>query len=56
MPLIGFLSSRSPGEPASVVEAFRRGLSEAGFVEGQNITIEFLWAEGQFDRIDPRSA
>jgi putative ABC transport system substrate-binding protein len=41
MPVVGFLSSRSPGESASVVAAFRQGLSEAGYVESQNVTVEF---------------
>src|SRR5438045_9058113 len=50
-PVIGFLSSRSLTESASVVAAFREGLNEAGFVEGQNITIEFRWAEGQYARL-----
>jgi len=49
--VIGFLSSRSPGEAASVVEAFRQGLNEGGYVEGQNVVIEFRWAEGQYDRL-----
>jgi len=53
--VIGFLSSRSPGESASVVAAFRQGLNEAGYVEGQNVVIEFRWAEGQYDRL-PRMA
>jgi putative ABC transport system substrate-binding protein len=56
MPVVGFLSSRSPGESASVVAAFRQGLSEAGYVEGQSVTIEFLWAEGQYDRLPAMAA
>jgi putative tryptophan/tyrosine transport system substrate-binding protein len=52
MPLIGFLHGGSQREWAHLIEAFRRGLSEAGFVEGRNIAdIEFRWAEGQFDRL-----
>ena len=50
-PLIGFLSSRSPGESASVVDAFRQGLREAGFIEGQNLGIAFRWAEGRYDKL-----
>ena len=50
MPLIEFLSSRSPGESSGVVAAFRRVLSETGFVEGQNTVIAFRWAEGAYDR------
>jgi hypothetical protein len=46
-PVVGFLSSRSPGESASVVAAFRQGLKETGSIEGQNVAIEFRWAEGQ---------
>ena len=45
MPVIGFLSTRSPSELANVVAAFRRGLGEAGLVEGQNCLIAFRWAE-----------
>jgi hypothetical protein len=55
-PVIGFLSSRSVGESASVVEALREGLNEAGFAEGQNISIEFRWAEGQYDRLPAMAA
>jgi len=51
LPVIGFLSSRSPSESASVVAAFRQGLKEAGSIEGQNVAIEFRWAEGQYDRL-----
>src|SRR6187399_120034 len=52
MPLIGFLHGGSQPEWAHLIEAFRQGLSEAGFVEGRNIAaIEFRWAEGQFDRL-----
>jgi putative ABC transport system substrate-binding protein len=51
MPVIGFLSSRSPGESASVVAAFRQGLRETGFIEGQNLAIAFRWAEGRYDKL-----
>jgi len=56
MPVIGFLSSRSPGESSGVVAALRRGLSEAGFVEGQNTVIAFRWAEGAYDRLPALAA
>jgi putative ABC transport system substrate-binding protein len=56
MHLIGFLSSRSPGESAGVVAAFRQGLNETGFVEGQNLTIAFRWAEGRYDRLPALAA
>jgi putative tryptophan/tyrosine transport system substrate-binding protein len=56
MPMIGFLSSRSPGESAALVAAFREGLREAGFIEGQNMTIAFRWAEGHYDRLPALAA
>src|SRR5262249_3754847 len=49
MPVIGFLSSRSPEDSAHLIEAFRRGLNEGRFVAGQNVAVEFRWAHGQFD-------
>jgi ABC transporter substrate binding protein len=51
MPVVGFLSGRSSTESAGVVTAFRKGLSEAGYAEPQNVTIDFRWAEGQSDRL-----
>jgi ABC-type uncharacterized transport system substrate-binding protein len=51
MPVIGFLSSRSPHEAAYVVAAFHRGLKEGGYSEDQNVGIEYRWAEGQYDRL-----
>src|SRR6266516_2298933 len=51
MPVIGYLSARSPGDTGHLVEAFQRGLSEAGFIEGQNVTVEYRWAFGQADRL-----
>jgi len=51
MPLIGFLNSASPSGYVPMVAAFRQGLKEAGYVEGQNVTIEYRWAEGQYDRV-----
>ena len=53
---IGFVSSRAPGESAGVVAAFRQGLGEAGFVEGQNLAIAFRWAEGRYDRLPALAA
>jgi putative ABC transport system substrate-binding protein len=51
MPLIGFLNSSSPDADGERVRAYRRGLSETGFVEGRNVTIEYRWADGQNDRL-----
>jgi putative tryptophan/tyrosine transport system substrate-binding protein len=50
-PVIGFLHSATPESYAPMVAAFRRGLSEFGYVEGQNVTIEYRWAEGHYDRL-----
>ena len=49
MPVIGFLGVSSPGPTAPYVVAFRQGLSETGYVDGQNLAIEYRWAEGQYD-------
>ena len=51
MPVVGFLSGRSPAESATVLAAFRKGLSESGYAEPQNVTIDFRWAEGRPDRL-----
>jgi putative ABC transport system substrate-binding protein len=51
MPVIGYLSARSPDDTAHLLEAFRKGLGEGGFVEGQNVAIEFRWALGHYDRL-----
>ena len=51
LPVIGFLSGVSPGPFAQRLAAFRRGLNETGIVDGQNVTIEYRWAEGQYDRL-----
>jgi putative ABC transport system substrate-binding protein len=51
LPVVGFLSGRSPGESMHLVAAFHKGLKEAGYVEGQNVAMEYRWAEGQYDRL-----
>jgi putative ABC transport system substrate-binding protein len=51
MPVVGFVSGRSPGSDAYLVEGFRRGLRENGFTEGQNFALEFRWADGRLDRL-----
>ena len=51
MPVVGFLNHSSPRTYASRVSAFRDGLSEAGFVEGRNVTIDYRWAEDNLDRL-----
>jgi putative ABC transport system substrate-binding protein len=51
MPVIGFLGSRSAGDSAHLVAAFRRGLNETGYVDGQNVAVEYRWAQGQYHRM-----
>src|SRR5215468_7694342 len=56
MPVIGFMSARSPEDSAHLVAAFRNGLAEGGYVEGQNVIIEFRWARGQYDLLPAMAA
>ena len=51
MPVIGFLNAASPAEYTKYLEEFRRGLLEAGYEDGRNVTIEYRWAEGRYDRL-----
>ncbi len=55
-PVIGYLDSRSPDEGESRAAAFRRGLQESGYIVGQNVTIEYRWAEQQIDRLPAMAA
>jgi putative ABC transport system substrate-binding protein len=54
--VIGFLCSRSPAESEAVVSAFRQGLTESGYIVGQNVEIEYRWAEGRYDRLPALAA
>jgi putative tryptophan/tyrosine transport system substrate-binding protein len=56
MPVVGLLSTRSPDESANQLAGFRRGLAETGYVESQNITVEYRWALGQYDRMPTLAA
>jgi putative ABC transport system substrate-binding protein len=56
LPVVGFLSGRSFAEATSSVDAFRHGLGEAGYVEAKNVTIEYRWAEGRYDRLPAMAA
>jgi ABC-type uncharacterized transport system substrate-binding protein len=56
MPVVGFLGTRAPGDDPQLLTAFRRGLKEAGYVEGQNVAIEYRFAENQYDRLPALAA
>src|SRR5438876_5635880 len=51
MPVIGLLESRSPGTIEYLLRAFRQGLKDTGYVEGDNVAIEYRWAENEVDRL-----
>jgi putative ABC transport system substrate-binding protein len=56
MPVIGFLSSLTPGDGPRILAAFHRGLTAEGYVEGRNVAIEYRWAEGQYERLPAMAA
>src|SRR5205807_5978641 len=56
VPVVGFMSARSPAEAASDLAAFRQGLGQVGYFEGKNVAIEYRWAEGQYDRLPGMAA
>ena len=51
LPIIGFLSSASPANRASLITAFRQGIREGGYIDGKSVAIEYRWAEDQYDRL-----
>ena len=56
MPVVGFMSSRSPEDSAHVASAFRQGLADEGFIEGQTVKIEYRWANGDYDKLPALAA
>ena len=56
VPVVGFLRSGSSADSAPLVAAFRQGLNESGYIEGQNVAIEDRWAEGHYDRLSALAA
>src|SRR5262249_31436307 len=56
MPVIGYMSARAPDESTHLLAAFRRGLAEGGYIEGQNLSIEYRWARGQYDLLPAMAA
>jgi ABC-type uncharacterized transport system substrate-binding protein len=56
MPLIGFLSSRAPNTEAHLVAAFLQGLKDLGYIEGQNVALEYRWAEGRYEQLPTLAA
>ena len=56
MPVVGFLSSLRASDGARILPSFHQGLSEAGYVEGRNVAIEYRWAEGRYDRLPTLAA
>ena len=56
VPVIGFLSTRSPENSKYLVAAFHKGLASGGFTEGQNVAVEYRWAYGQYDRLPAQAA
>ena len=56
MPVIGYLGNISPGVSAPGLVGFRQGLNETGYIEGQNVAIEYRWADGHYDRLPALAA
>jgi putative ABC transport system substrate-binding protein len=56
LPMIGLLSPRSPAVDASLISVIRQGLNDTGFIEGQNVALDYRWADGQYDRLTALAA